>query len=115
NNSDTRSVTPSTRRSAPPPAHLRPPRPPLEGPPPGYRRHPLRPSHRRPLARPALATYGPWQTVYERFNRWSQDGTWDKLLGALHARLDAGGKIDLSEADFVRYLKSCTPVFEVDP
>ena len=24
--------------------------------------------------------YGPWQTVYDRFNRWSGDGTWDRLL-----------------------------------
>jgi transposase len=39
-------------------------------------------------------TYGPWQTVYERFNRWSKDGTWGRLLEALHARLDAKGKID---------------------
>ena len=39
-------------------------------------------------------TYGPWQTVYERFNRWSKDGTWGRLLEALHVRLDARGKID---------------------
>jgi transposase len=39
-------------------------------------------------------TYGPWQTVYERFNRWSKDGTWSRLLDAIHARLDAAGKID---------------------
>ena len=39
-------------------------------------------------------TYGPWQTVYERFNRWSKDGTWGRLLEALHVRLDAAGKID---------------------
>jgi transposase len=40
------------------------------------------------------ATYGPWQTVYERFNRWSKDGTWGRLLEALHVRLDQAGKID---------------------
>jgi hypothetical protein len=39
-------------------------------------------------------TYGPWQTVYERFNRWGKDGTRGRLLGAPHARLDAEGKID---------------------
>ncbi|SBU94222.1 Putative transposase of IS4/5 family (DUF4096), partial [Streptomyces sp. Ncost-T6T-1] len=22
--------------------------------------------------------YGPWKTVYERFRRWSADGTWDR-------------------------------------
>jgi transposase len=45
----------------------------------------------RDLPRP---TYGPWQTVYERFNRWVKDGTWGRLLEALHVRLDAAGKID---------------------
>jgi transposase len=45
----------------------------------------------RDLPRP---TYGPWQTVYERFDRWSKDGTWGRLLEALHVRLDEGGKID---------------------
>jgi transposase len=40
------------------------------------------------------ATYGPWQTAYERLNRWSKDGTWGRLLEALHVRLDAAGKID---------------------
>ncbi len=29
--------------------------------------------------------YGPWQTVYDRFNKWSQDGTWDRILAALQA------------------------------
>src|SRR4051794_39941230 len=29
----------------------------------------------RDLPRP---TYGPWQTVYERFNRGSKDGTWGR-------------------------------------
>ena len=27
--------------------------------------------------------YGPWQTVYNRFNRWRKDGTWGKILDAL--------------------------------
>jgi transposase len=45
----------------------------------------------RDLPRP---TYGPRQTVYQRFNRWSKDGTWARLLEAIHVRLDAAGKID---------------------
>jgi transposase len=40
------------------------------------------------------ATHGPWQTAYERFNRWTKDGTWNRLIEALHARLDADGEID---------------------
>src|SRR3954449_7892178 len=38
--------------------------------------------------------YGPWQTVYDRFNRWRQDGTWAKILDALLLRLDQAGFID---------------------
>lgn len=38
--------------------------------------------------------YGPWQTVYDRFNRWRKDGTWAKILDALLLRLDKAGLID---------------------
>ena len=38
--------------------------------------------------------FGPWQTAYEWFNRWSSDGTWDRILEALQIRLDADGHID---------------------
>jgi transposase len=38
--------------------------------------------------------YGPWQTAYHRFNQWSRDGTWDRILEALHVRLDREGHID---------------------
>lgn len=38
--------------------------------------------------------FGPWQTVYDRFNRWSKDGTWDRLLLALQEDDGAGGRHD---------------------
>jgi transposase len=38
--------------------------------------------------------YGPWQTVYDRFNRWSADGTWDRLLARAQAEADARGEIN---------------------
>ena len=38
--------------------------------------------------------YGPWQTVYDRFNRWRRDGTWAGILDALLLRLDKQGFID---------------------
>jgi len=41
--------------------------------------------------------YGPWQTVYDRYVFWRRDGTWDKILQALHVQLDAEGKIDWSQ------------------
>ncbi|MFF4197378.1 transposase [Nonomuraea sp. NPDC001831] len=24
--------------------------------------------------------YGPWQTCYERYKRWTEDGTWERVL-----------------------------------
>jgi len=38
--------------------------------------------------------YGPWQTVYDRFQRWQRQGLFDRLLERLHIPLDAQGKID---------------------
>lgn len=38
--------------------------------------------------------YGPWQTIYDRFNRYRREGTWDRILEALQIRLDAQGLID---------------------
>lgn len=38
--------------------------------------------------------YGKWKTVYDRFRRWAQDGTLDRIAGELQGELDAGGKID---------------------
>ena len=38
--------------------------------------------------------YGPWQTVYDRFNRWRKDGPWAKILNTLLLRLDQAGVID---------------------
>lgn len=38
--------------------------------------------------------YGAWQTVYDRFNRWSGDGTFDRLLARAQAEADARGEID---------------------
>ena len=32
------------------------------------------------------ARYGPWQTVYDRFNRWRKDSTWDRILEHLQIR-----------------------------
>lgn len=38
--------------------------------------------------------YGPWQTCYDRFVRWSRDGTWQHILKLLQAKADASGQID---------------------
>jgi transposase len=34
--------------------------------------------------------YGPYTTVYNRFNRWRQAGVWDRLMDAITAAYDGG-------------------------
>lgn len=38
--------------------------------------------------------YGPCQTVYDRFARYRDDGTLDRILTALRLKLDADGHLD---------------------
>jgi transposase len=38
--------------------------------------------------------FGSWQTVHRRHQRWSQDGTWDRVLAALQEQAEANGEID---------------------
>src|SRR5215216_3344487 len=38
--------------------------------------------------------YGPWQTCYDRFVRWRQDGTWEMLLTRLLSEADASGELE---------------------
>jgi transposase len=40
--------------------------------------------------------YGPWQTCYDRFVRWRQDGTWDRLLAHVQTKSDAVGELEWS-------------------
>ena len=46
--------------------------------------------------RDAPERYGPWQTLYERFARWTDDGTWDRVLQALLGEMQRRGRIDWS-------------------
>src|SRR5512147_776505 len=38
--------------------------------------------------------YGPWQTVFTRFNGWRRDGTWARIATSLLDELDDKGQID---------------------
>ena len=38
--------------------------------------------------------FGPWQTVYDHFAKWRALGAYDRILEALHIRLDTDGTID---------------------
>lgn len=40
------------------------------------------------------ARFGPWQTVWKRHDRWSADGTYDRVITAAQAHADAGGQLD---------------------
>lgn len=37
--------------------------------------------------------YGPWETVYGWYNRWTKDGTWQQIHEALRQRLDRRHRI----------------------
>jgi transposase len=36
--------------------------------------------------------YGPWQTCFDRFDRWRRDGTWDRLLAHAQPRTTRSGR-----------------------
>ena len=38
--------------------------------------------------------YGPWQTCFDRFNRWRRNGTWDRLLAHAQTKNDAVGEVE---------------------
>jgi transposase len=38
--------------------------------------------------------FGPWETVYSRFNGWRKNGLWDRVLDHLQARAEATGQIN---------------------
>jgi transposase len=38
--------------------------------------------------------FGPWQTVYTRFWRWTRSEVWDRLLAAVQQQADAAGQLD---------------------
>jgi transposase len=40
------------------------------------------------------SSFGPWQTVWKRHQRFSIDGTWDKIHARLVAEADAAGEVD---------------------
>ena len=82
-------------------ARIEPLLPPVKGP----MGKPMRPH--RPLIEGAIyrlrtgvawrdlpSQFGPWQTVWKRHHRFSTDGTWDQVLGALQVQADAAGEID---------------------
>jgi transposase len=38
--------------------------------------------------------FGPWQTVYDRFNRWQREGRLDRIRDRLLGDLEAAGELD---------------------
>jgi hypothetical protein len=56
------------------------------------------------LSRPACGNgsrqYGPYTTVYNRFNRWRKAGIWDRLMDAIVKA--HGGKVQMIDSSIVR-------------
>ncbi len=46
------------------------------------------------------ARYGPYTTVYNRFNRWRKAGIWDRLMDAIVKA--HGGKVQMIDSSIVR-------------
>lgn len=44
--------------------------------------------------------FGPWKTVYNRFDRWAKRGVWERIFRALQTRVDKVGS--LLDATIVR-------------
>jgi transposase len=44
--------------------------------------------------------YGPYTTVYNRFNRWRKAGVWDRLMDAIITA--HGGKVQMIDSTSVR-------------
>jgi transposase len=38
--------------------------------------------------------FGPFQTLWQRHDEWSRDGTWERLVTAVQADADAAGELD---------------------
>ncbi|MFC7328652.1 transposase [Marinactinospora rubrisoli] len=38
--------------------------------------------------------HGPWQTCYERYGRWDENGIWTDPLAAIQVREDAIGNVE---------------------
>jgi transposase len=47
--------------------------------------------------------YGPWQTCFDRFNRWRRDGTWYRLLEYAQSKSDAVGQIERERVLYTRH------------
>jgi len=43
--------------------------------------------------------YGRWQSIYDRYRRWTRKGLFDRILHRLHVQLDDDGRIDWSVFD----------------
>ena len=48
------------------------------------------------------AEFGPWPSLWRRFDTWARDGTWDKVLTAIAGRDEANGLVAVVDGTIVR-------------
>jgi transposase len=63
--------------------------------------------------------YGPWQSAYTRFRRWTRAGVWDGMLAAVQQQADAVGQLDWAvhfvDATVIRAHQHAAGAKEGDP
>jgi transposase len=63
--------------------------------------------------------YGPWKTLFDRFQRWRRDGTWANILDAPLLRLDRAGRLDrdlwLVDASIIRASRAAAGAKKKNP
>jgi hypothetical protein len=69
----------------------------MQRPPRGHGRHLLGQSAPGPPGGICLNGRGNWKTAYDRFRRWTEDGTLESAAWHLQGELDAEGSVDWSQ------------------
>ncbi len=59
--------------------------------------------------------FGPWQSVWRRFDRWAKDGTWDAVLRAVATQMDTKPLVMAVDGTIVRAHKHAAGALKKGP